>query len=261
MKRSAPGLVATCAFVGLAGVATAQQQDVPGPERYGLRASYSWFFPTLDAELQKGGDTRAGTLLNVADNLGVLNERTWEVRADIQFSRGNKLRGSYTRLRLDGDTNADGRYVFGNTTFERFTRVVTTFRGGYYTSEIEHDFIRRSGGVLGGLAGAKYLDLDTVLVAPDGGQREIETVRVVVPSIGIVGRAYFGRVSAGAEVSGLSIGKRGSGYELYVNAQIHISDRLAITGGYRVFSMKKESDQEFIRFQNRGGYAGVELSL
>jgi hypothetical protein len=46
-----------------------------------------------------------------------------------------------------------------------------------------------------------------------------------------------------------------------VNAQLHISDRLALTGGFRAFSMKTETDKRFIRFQNRGGYAGVELSL
>lgn len=262
MKRTVLGLVTTSALFGLAGVVRAQQPaDIPGPERYALRASYSWFFPTLDSELQKNGAAGTGTLLNAVDNLGLQDERTWEIRADVQFSRGNKLRGSYTRVKGDGDVNAGGRFVVGNTTFERFSRLVTTFRGAYYTGEIEHDFIRRPRGILGGLVGAKYLDLDTVLVAPDKSQRQVDTVRVVTPAIGIVGRAYMGRVSVGGEFSGLSIGKRGSGYEGYVNAQIHLSDRLAITGGFRTFSMKKETADQFVRYQNQGGYAGLEVSF
>lgn len=261
MKRTAIGLVTVSALLGLTGAVTAQPADLPGPERYALRASYTWFFPTLDSDVQKNASSKTGTLLSAVDDLGLQDERTWEIRADIQFSRGNKLRGSYTRVKLDGDVNAGARFVFGDTTFDRFSRLVTTFRGAYYTGEVEHDFVKRPKGILGGLVGAKYLDLDTVLVAPDKSQRQVETQRVVTPSIGVVGRAYLGRVSVGGEFSGLSIGKKGSGYEGYVNAQIHLSDRLAITGGFRTFTMKKETTDQYIRFQNQGGYAGLEVSF
>lgn len=261
MKRTALGLLTTSALFGLTGVVAAQQADIPGPERYALRASYSWFFPTLDSDLQKNRSGGTGTLLDAVDDLGLQDERTWQIRADIQFSRGNKIRGSYTRLKGDGDLDAGRRFTFGDTTFDRFSRLVTTFRGAYSTGEIEHDFLKGPRGILGGMVGAKYLDLDTVLVAPEKGQREVETVRVVTPSIGIVGRAYLGRVSLGGEFSGLSIGKRGSGYEGYVNAQVHVSDRLAVTGGYRTFTIKKETADQFIRFKNQGGYAGIEVSF
>jgi hypothetical protein len=251
--------------VGLSAVVQAQTfpSEYPPQEQYAFRAEYREFRPELNGEAQKSSGGLEGTLLDLQRDLGlgVENERTFEVRATIQFKRGHKIRGSYTPLDYEGDLPARAEFNYGNTTFQRLDRIVTSLKGGYYSGSYEWDLFKGPRGYLGALVGVKVFDLDAVVLAPDQGLRETDTLRAPVPVLGAVGRVYAGRVSLEGEFSGLSIGSKGSLYEFETSARVHLSDRLAIQGGYRRLSVNAQDGDDEGNIKLGGWQFGLEISL
>src|SRR5205823_3666473 len=97
------------ALVALSLASTAGAQDtsnLPGPERYGLRLQYQEFRPTLTGNAQKGSGDKDGSVVDVMDDLGLGDKRTFDASGIIQFKKGWKLRGSYTPVRYDGDVES-----------------------------------------------------------------------------------------------------------------------------------------------------------
>jgi hypothetical protein len=86
-------------------------------------------------------------------------------------------------------------------------------------------------------------------------------LRSPVPSLGAAARVYAGRLSLDGELSGLSIGSRGTVVEAQASARVHISDRLAVQGGYRMIKMKAEDGLDLGDVRLSGFTFGVELSL
>lgn len=234
------------------------QDDYPGAEHYILRLEYREFYPQLTGTVLKGS---GGTLIDLTKDLKIEDERTFEVDGVLQIKRGHKLRGSYTPLDYRGDTELRKTIVYGDTTFQRFSRVVSSLKGSYYSASYEWDFIKGPRGYLGALIGAKVFDVDTIIVAPVEGQREVDTNRDPMPVLGATGRVYAWRFSFEAEFSGLSLGDRGSVYEFQAGTRFHLSDRIAAQGGYRALKreVKDGADQAVVKM---GGWQfGLELSL
>jgi hypothetical protein len=237
----------------------ALSQELPEPERYHVRAEYAWWWPKLGSEISKGED---GTVSNVMDDLGVADERTWEIRATFRAGASHKLFGTYTSLDYLGDVTDHPTVRYGSQTFFGDTRLVSTMKGAYYGGQYEFDFAKGTWGFVGGVLGARVLDLDVVLAAPAEARREQEKVQVVRPVVGVSGRGYLGkRVSVAGTLAGLTIGSRGYDVEFEASAQIHLFDRIALKGGYRSFKVKDETGSSLIEFRNNGWTVGVELSL
>jgi hypothetical protein len=238
------------------------QAEYPPQESYGIRLEYREFRPTFSGDVRKGfGDTE-GTLVDVVDDLGIEDERTFEARGTLQFKPGHKLRGSYTPLDYRGDVESAARdFDYGSTEFQRFERVLTSFKGGYYSAAYEYDFLRGPKGFLGATLGAKMIDLDATLVSFEQGRREQDTLRAPVPAIGLVTRAYAGRVSVEGELSGMTLGDRGTLVEFDFATRVHLSDRLAASGGYRFLSIRAQDDRDFGDIQIRGWHFGLEISI
>jgi hypothetical protein len=242
--------------------AQAQIEDYPSQEKYRLRGEYREYRPGLDAEIVHGSATKEGTPLDLTDDLGVEDERTFEIRGAIQFKRGHKLRGSYTPLDYKGEMEeAPKNFTYGNTDFRRFDRVVSSFKGAYYAASYEWDFLRGSRGYLGALLGARFLDMDSIVAAPEEGQREVDTLRTPVPALGLTGRVYAGRLSLEGEFAGFSLGTRGSVWEFETSGRLHVSDRLAVQGGYRRLSINGEDGFDAGDVKISGWQFGLELSL
>jgi hypothetical protein len=244
------------------GAIFAQQGQYPPQESYGIRLEYREFRPTFGGDIQKDFGAEEGNLVDVVDDLAVEDERTFEARATLQFKPGHKLRGSYTPLDYNGDVASAPRdFDYGATEFQRFERVASSFKGGFYSAAYEYDFLRGPKGFLGATLGAKMLDLDTTLVAVETGSREQASLRSPLPSIGLVTRAYAGRVSIEGEISGMTLGSRGTVIEFDASGRVHLSDRLAASGGYRYVSVKAEDGVDFFDLRIRGWHFGLEISL
>jgi hypothetical protein len=249
------------AFIAAGGAAgpAESQQELPSPEYYHVRGEYSWWWPKLGGEIQKG---LSGTITDVTDDLGVTDQSTWELRATARFGASHKLSGTYTQLDYDGDITNHATVRYGDQVYFEGTRLLTSMKGGYYGGQYEWDFAKGPWGFFGGVLGARLLDLDVLLVAPIEARREQESVRVWRPILGVTGRGYLGkRLSIAGTFAGLTVGSRGYALEFEATAQFHIFDRLAIKGGFRSIKVKDETDTTFIEFRNNGGTLGVELSL
>lgn len=255
-----PGRAAALLVLALPAAALAQE-EIPSAEQYRLRVEYREFRPGLTGTVQKGSGDTAGTLVELDDDLGILDKRTFEVHGAIQFRPGHKLRLSYTRIDYDADVpEARRTFTFGETRFERFSNVITNMKGGFYSAEYEWDFLRGPYGFLGVMLGAKAVDLDWLIVSPPS-QRETDTVRAPVPSLGAAARVYAGRLSLDGELSGLSIGSRGTVVEAQTSVRLHVSDRLAVQGGWRLIKLKAEDGLDMGDVRMSGFTFGLELSL
>src|SRR5215510_10756943 len=220
LQRLVPPAAAALPLI-LFGAATAQAQieDYPSQEKYHLRMEYREFRPGLDAQVVNGTSSKEGTELDLTDDLGVPDDRSFEIRGAIQIARGHKLRGSYTSLDYKGEVaEAAHPFTYGNTDFARFDRVVSSFKGGYYGASYEWDFVKGSKGYLGGIIGARMLDIDSLVSAPDKAVREINSVRAISPALGIATRVYTGRLSLETEFVGFSMGSKGSVWEFETSA-------------------------------------------
>jgi hypothetical protein len=262
-RRSCRRSFAASALLSLAltPAATAQDDMLPRPEQYGIRLEGRFFQPSLTGVVQKGTADEAGSVVDLEDDLGITDKRTYEGRGTIQFRRGHKLRVSYTHLRYDVQVaEARRNFSFGETDFERFSRLRTTMKGAFYAAEYEWDFMKGPRGYLGVLLGAKLVDVDYVIASPPS-LRETDTLRSPVPTVGAAARLYAGRLSLEGELSGLTIGSRGTVVEAQTSARLHLSDRLAVQGGYRLLKLKAEEglDMGDVRFS--GFTFGLELSL
>jgi opacity protein-like surface antigen len=247
------------ALASLAAPLAAQQ--LPPAESYHVRVEYYQWHPTLTSQIQEGAAGQPGTLLDLKGDLGIADAHTFEIVATFQFTPGQKLRGSYTRLDYAGDTLASRTFQFNGDTYDVNAHVISSLKGAYYSADYEWDFVKNSGGYLGLMLGGKLISVDTTVSAPDRGVSTATTAKIPVPILGLAGRVYAGRFSLGGDASGLTIGKRGNLYELNGGVQFHISDRLAVEGGYRLLHIKGEKDLEFLSFQQSGWHVGGELSF
>lgn len=248
--------------LSLAGAADAQDRsNLPPQENYGLRLQYREFRPTLSGDAAKASGGTEGTTVDVTNDLGVADKRTFDLRATIQFKKGWKLRGSFTPFDYKGDVEIGRAFDYGDTRYSRFDHVVTSIKGGYYSADLEVDVVKGRHGFLGAVVGAKLFDVDAALVNASVNSREVDTITAPIPVIGLATRLYTGHVSVEGEIAGLSVGSRGSMLEAEGSVRLHISDRLAAMGGYRHLSLNGKDGLDHVKLKLGGWEFGLEISL
>jgi hypothetical protein len=266
MRHLTPALIVLS--FGAATLAQAQgvglgQGELPAAERYTVRVEYREFRPTLEGKISKGSGGVAGTLLDFKDDLGIDDERTFELHGTLRLKEKHKLRVSYTPFdysEVPGH-RAPRTFDFDDTRFDRDALLGTNLKGTLWFGGYEWDFVSGERGFLGLIVGARVLDVDALLVAPEQGEREQDSVRAPVPVIGAALRLYQGRVSFEGEATGLSIGSRGHLYDFSAGVRVHFSDRIAAMGGYRYLDLTGEDEPDEIEYRSSGIQFGVEISL
>ena len=260
MTQTRTVLAAVLALALIGGGAFAQDPDIrPPAERYRLRLHYNTAKPELTGDTRKG--TADADFVDFNDDLGFQDVRAFDARGIIQFGKGKKLRVSYTPLDYKGDQDAPKTFTYGDTRYERFTRVRSSAKGAYYSADIEWDFMQRPWGFLGLIVGAKAIDVDVNVVDVADNVREVDTYRVPIPVAGLAGRAYSQRFSIEGEISGLTAGDRGHMYDASGTVRFHVSDRLALQAGYRLLRLNGRDNNDELNLRLRGWQYGVELSL
>ncbi len=244
------------ALLGAASGAAAQ--GLPPEEQYHMRVEYLQWRASLDAELQAGV---FGTRIDLKQDLGIEDKRVWELRAALQVAPGFKVRGSMTPLEYLGDTRITGSFVFDGRIYPVDSRVLSRVEGKLYSASLEFDVFKNRSGYIGLVLGGMMFDGDATIAAPELQIDEREDLRTPVPLIGVTGRIYAGKMSFDGELSGVTVGQRGHMYELRLGVRYHVSERMAIGGGYRLMKIQGEDDPDFVRFRQGGITFGAELSL
>ena len=259
MKRTAFSILAIAS--SFAAIPLAAQDMLPVSEQYKVRFEYRRFSPEVTGVVQSGFDEAPGSSIDLEQDLGFLKQKTWSGHGVIKLTPGLKLRGSYTKIDLDGDATTDRDLDFQGTRFPAGVQLVTSVKGAYWTGDLEFDFVKGPWGYFGAMVGARLFDVDAVLVAVETAQREQRTLNTPVPSIGAVLRVYADRFSLSGEASGLTLGDRGTILELEGMARVNVSDRMAISGGYRYVKVKGEDGLDLVDAKLRGWTYGIEISL
>jgi hypothetical protein len=236
-------------------------QELPPPERYTLRVEYREWRPKLSSEIQYGAGGVTGTLLDVERDLGIMDERTFELHGSLQFKPGHRLRFSWTPLDYAGDVIVARSFTFGGRTYTVSSRVVTDLSGDLFSGGYEWDFLKSGKGYLGAFVGGQAFTGDAALEVPDLNVRERRSLTAFEPLLGLGGRTYAGRFSLEGQVSGLVAGRYGYSYELSGSARLHLSDRAAVQGGYRLVRINAKDEPDRLRLRLGGWTFGVELSL
>jgi len=232
--------------------------ELPKAESYHLRVEYQQWRPDPEAEVRSG---TFGTEIDLKDDLGMPDERTWEVRGSIQLSPGFKLRGSITPVEYAADVRIDEAFVFDGQLYPVNARVVSRLEGDLYSAGLEFDVVKNPGGYFGILLGGQLFKGDTSIAAPEIGVDEAEELDTPIPFLGATGRIYAGKLSFEGEISGLTIGARGHFYEMRLGARFHFSERIAVGAGYRLFKVHGEEEPDLVDFRQGGVTFGAELSL
>jgi hypothetical protein len=236
-------------------------EELPSSEQYTLRAEYLWWKPQLKGELQKGIGDVDGTVLDAQEDLAIGEAETNQIRGAVRLGRSWKLRGSWSPIDFRGEAQARRDFVYGTTSADAGDHVVTSIKGNYITWDLEWDFLRRPEGFLGATFGVKYFDVDTLLLDADTSSRVAETQRLPIPVVGLAGRTYFWKMSAEAELSGMTAGDRGHVWEALLALRFHVSNRLAATGGYRRLALQGRTSRDYFHIDLGTWTYGVEVSL
>jgi hypothetical protein len=258
-RRLIPHLAGALLLLPLPALAQSGQQN-PN-EGYRIRVQYGRFVSQLEGIASLGNGVLPGTEFDVKQDLGMADETTWYVNGTIRLGAKWKLRGGYVALDYAGTTVLDKRIRLGDTNFNQNETVSSTIKGGFWSGDLEWDFVNTGSAYLGVTGGARAPDVDTVLVSPDFGKREQGTYRPVSPVLGLAGRAYAGRVSLEgfaatfARVSGNKV------TDAEITARLHFSRHLNISGGYHYISFSAEVDPDLADFKLKGWTYGLELGF
>lgn len=233
--------------------------ELPKPEVYHLRFEYQQWRPDLSAEVRSG---TFGTLVDLKDDLGMVDDNTYVLRGSLQISPGFKLRGSMTPLGYAADVNIDQSFVFDGKIYPVNARVVSRFEGKLYSAGLEFDVVKNPGGYFGILIGGQLFDGAASIAAPELRVEESsEDLNTPIPFLGATGRIYASKLSFEGEISGLTIGSRGHFYELQLGARFHFSDHVAVGAGYRLFKIEGEDEPDFANVRLGGVTFGAEASF
>jgi hypothetical protein len=250
------------AVLALAAATAPAQEALPAAEQYHVRLEYLWWSPQPTGQLQKGFSDRKGTLLDAEADLGLQQSTANMLRGVLRLGTSWKLRGSWSHVDFRGDVQVARRFEYGTVVVAPGDNVQTSIKGNYGTVDLEWDFLKRPQGFAGLLLGAKIVDVDTLLLNVDAQDRVAETQRLPIPVLGIAGRLYLGRwFSIEGEFSGLTIGDRGHVWEWLATGRVHVSRRLAATGGYHSITLEGRNDRDYLNLELSQWTFGVEISL
>jgi hypothetical protein len=251
------------ALLGLVFPLAAGAQSAPGTtpssEQYAVRFEYRRFSPDLAGAVQK----TVPSPVDLVDDLGMEQDDTGEYRGTIQMKPGLKIRGSYTDLEIVSPTDyvAPRTFVFGTTVFPEGAQVVSTIDGFYATGALEWDFVRGRSGYFGAFVGAKGVSVDSVVVAPQLGERETDSVTAFAPVAGIAAKVVTGRFSIEGEFGGMTLGSSGWVYEVDSMARLYLSDRMSVGVGWRRVSLEGKDDPDLLKLELSGLTYGAEISF
>ncbi len=253
------GVLVGVVAVSVLGGGEASGQDLrPRFENSILRLEVDYWRPELTAQLRAGAE---GTLIDVKTDLGVPDNDTFRIAAVLRFTDRHRVRASYTGLKYEGQQRIQRTIVFEGKTYDVDTEVFSSLDGGYFTADYRFGLVRTRGFDLDGLVGAKYADVDALILSPDVGQRALASLQAPIPVAGVVARVHAGPVGLSGEFSGLTIGKRGSLYELDIRGRAFVSRYAAAHLGYRRLHVRADDEPDFGLFKPGGFYFGAEVGF
>lgn len=259
---------AVLAFLLVAARAEAQftaQPDIVPAEDFNVELGLIFWQPTPELSLTTGSSL-VGTVDFVRD-FGITEEFFSEFRAVLKPGRKHKIRFSYVPFSYDQDTVLQRTIVIGNQPFPATATANADVTWNLYTFAYEWDFVSRSRGFLGLVAGAKYnrVEADVTATATAFGLTQTFVAELfdqdaLVPTIGAIGRGYLGDyVSITGEFGVFKIDGdewRGKFYDFDIYGAAHLGKYVGAQVGWRSVVVDFLVDEDAGDLNMKGPYFG-----
>ncbi len=222
-----------------------------------------YWFTDVKAKVKVDSGGLEGTDVDFIDDLGLDAENAPGVRLTFGLPFNSKIRLAYTYLHLQGDTTLTQSITFGGAIFAAGTLVDSELelhygRLGWIWQPIVVPGILKLGPVFELKVAVLDASVDSRNTVPT--IKESQELGLILPTIGAaLDFTPHRMIHLFAEVSGLPGGSLG--YILDAEAGIRFVPLpfLTIAGGYRLFDLKIEHDDDSGRTKLYGPFVGVSL--
>jgi len=247
-------------FAGfVASASTAQILEVEG--RY--------WAPNFTGQVQVTGGAQVPDglgVIDLKDDLGLTNKRFEDWRVSLATGPHSRLRVAYVSMDYNADQQVQRTVVFDGQTYTVGTRVVTNLSMKYWRYGWIWEFINDPLGRVhfGTIVEAKSLSIDASLAAPALSPpiAEHKKFDATLPSLGLaLDVDPIPTVKIFAELSGISAGKYGHGWDGEAGLKLSLAPGLSLTGGYRYFDLEAKDDPDFAKLKNAGPFVGACIRL
>ena len=242
---------------------SAEPNIVP-PEDFHLELGLMFWHPTPELSLTTG-EALVGTVDFVQD-FGIGEENFREFRAVLKPGRKHKIRFAYVPFSYDQDTVLQRTIAIQNISFPATATANADLAWRLYTFAYEWDFVSRSHGFVGLVAGAKYNKVEadvTATVSAFGLTQTFGTEfnqDALVPTIGAIGRGYLGDyVSITGEFGVFKIDGeewRGKFYDVDIYGAAHLGKYVGAQLGWRSVIVDFLVDEDAGDMNMKGLYFG-----
>jgi len=226
-----------------------------------LSAEGRYWFTTLDSNVTYN-DVLVGTEIDLIDDLGVEDSKAFtEGRIALKMGKHN-LRYSYAKLSWKGDKALSRTINFGGETYAATTQVNSTLDIGYHRLGYEYDLFDTLSNKIGLIFDIKYLDLNVNIKAAVGGTDKTLSSQIPIPTIGAIVKINMPALfSVTAEATGITLGSTGYLYDAEAMVSFHPLPFVNLSGGYRMFVMDFEYDNDKFAFDLTGPFLSLGASF
>lgn len=214
-----------------------------------------YWFSNLDDKIQVTGAGVTGTEIDLVNDLGVDDKKNFfDARITLELG-SHKLRYGYMPLKWDGNNTLSQSIVFNGQTYSATTNVDSELKMDYHRLGYEYDIIDTLNNKLGIIFEVKYFDGNASLKAPGAGLDESESFKAPIPTVGIAAQVGLPLlISVGGEVTGISLGSKAYMVDGEVGVNIKPFPFVIISGGYRVFMLHLENNDDLADLTVKGPF-------
>ena len=221
-----------------------------------------YWMANLEGKVSVTTDTALGTDIDLENDLGISDENFPEARMSWYPTEKSQIRLSYTQVGYDATKVLDKTVTFSGKTYTSGTTVNTSIDVKYarlawlwQLLSVGDDNLKISP-----LIEAKGFEVESSLDAPAVSLSESKKFLGGLPTVGVAFEAHLIKsVSLFAEVSGIAAGNYGHMIDAEGGIKITPLPHFSLMGGYRVFDLKVEINDDRGDLQLTGPFAGGQL--
>jgi len=202
-----------------------------------------------------------GTSLDFEDDLGIADEDVTDIRLMWHITPAVKIRLAYVQLNYEGNTTLQKTISFSGQTYTIGTAVTSSLDTQYIRLGGYFDLLSFADGMVrvGGIVDAKVFMIDAAVKAPALTLDESEEVIAGLPTLGgTVSIHLQDIVELFFEASGMGI-QDGYLYDCEAGIKIRPYQHVEIVGGYRIFELDVEQDNDSGNLKIAGPFVGATI--
>lgn len=233
-------------------------------EKYHIEVAGSFWNPDVFGLISSEQFGLIGSKIDFVSDLGFEKTRFKDFRLVLRPSRKLKFRIQHTPVQYVAETSLKREIIFNGQKFPVSLPLQSKFDWNVWRLGLEYDFVYRSRGFVGILLEGRYTRMNASLKSPL--VSEFTAVKVPLPAIGVVGRAYVLReLALNFEVSTFQVPKdvlpnvEANYYDWNIGGTLNVSNYVGLEVGWRRMTnfLNVKKDTGDTKFQ--GLYFGAAL--